>query len=846
MKIGSKLLTVMLLVGLIPALSIAYIAWQSTNTIADGIGVRFQGLAVDIIDKVERNLFERYGDVQAFGLNNVIQERDQWYKHGEDSPIVRAMNDYVDTYDIYYLTLLVDPQGKVIAVNSQDDSRNPIDTEYLYDRSFAGAQWLADALNGRFLTSHDGALTGTVVEDLHIDADVQQVYSDEGLTLGYTAPVRDASGNVIAVWRNFAKWSLVEDIFISTYTALKKEGLTSAELTLLDKNGRVIVDCDPSISGKDINRDGNVILKLNLVEKNVLAAKEAVAGKTGHGRALHARKKIYQTSGYARSQGALGYPGLKWSTLVRVSEEETLAAVKAVRLELMIIIAVICFVVPAFAIIYARFLVRPIKAIVTRIRDIAEGEGDLTQRVEDKRRDEIGELGGWFNKFVDRVDVIIGEVSGAMSEVASASTQIAASSEEMAGGMTDQNREIIQVSSAVEEMSASVIEVARKSGDAANNANEAGRVAESGGEVVEKTIAGMETISGAVSASAAAVSELGKRGEQIGQIIDVINDIADQTNLLALNAAIEAARAGEHGRGFAVVADEVRKLADRTTKATAEIAESIKAIQVETSGAVDRMNTGTEEVKVGVGRATEAGQSLQQIVASAKEVAGMIQSIAAAAEEQSAASEEVSRSINSISSIAKVAEQGAQQSAEAVSSLAERANHLQNLIGRFKTSAGAKSDNPKWNRPAGQPAKILIVDDDPAIVSLLQNHLKDYGQCTTAANGESAVATFQRLLDQSACFDLVCLDIMMPGMDGTEVLRKIRDMEKSYQLSFRQRSKVVMITALDTPQDKLKAFKDACDGYLTKPFDQRQVARAVETVGIRKQNQMAVKKSKAA
>ncbi len=837
MKIGTKLTVAMLLVGLIPALTIAFIAWQSTNTIAEGVGVRFQGLAIDIIDKVERNLFERYGDVQAFGFNSVVQEQSNWYAHGDDNPIVHAMNNYVDTYDIYYLALLVDPRGKVIAVNSRDDAGNAIKTEHLYSKNFAGASWLTDALAGRFLASQDGALTGTVVEDLHIDADVQQIYGDEGLTLGFSAPVRNASGKVIAVWKNFAKWTLVEDIFTSSHETLKQEGLASAELTLLNKNGRVIVDCDPVTNGKAINRDmNNVILKLNLGEKGVLVAKEAVAGKTGHASAMHARKEIYQTSGYAHSQGALGYPGLGWSALVRVAEAETLAAVNTVRLELLVILAVICAVVPLFAIFFAGFLVRPIKAIVTRIRDIAEGEGDLTQRVDDKRRDEIGELGSWFNTFVDKIDQIIGEVSGAMSEVASASTEIAASSEEMAKGMTEQNREITQISSAVEEMSASVIEVARKSGEAANNASDAGRAAETGGEVVEKTIDGMEAISAAVSASAASVTELGKRGEQIGQIIDVINDIADQTNLLALNAAIEAARAGEHGRGFAVVADEVRKLADRTTKATAEVAESINAIQAETSGAVERMHAGTEEVKIGVGRATEAGESLRKIVTSSKDVAGMIQSIAAAAEQQSAASEEVSRSITSIGSIVKVAEQGAKQSAEAVVSLAERSNYLQNMIGQFKTSAITKAENAKWTRPAGEQTRILVVDDDPAIVNLLQGHLKDYGQCTTASNGGSAISAFRGLLDQSKCFDLVCLDIKMPDKDGIEVLNQIRNMEKSYGVGFRQRSRVVMVTALDTPQDKLKAFKDACDGYLTKPFDKSQVEKAVEQVGIRKQS----------
>jgi methyl-accepting chemotaxis protein len=194
----------------------------------------------------------------------------------------------------------------------------------------------------------------------------------------------------------------------------------------------------------------------------------------------------------------------------------------------------------------------------------------------------------------------------------------------------------------------------------------------------------MRSINDSVSASAASVQELGKRGTQIGEIIAVINDIADQTNLLALNAAIEAARAGEHGRGFAVVADEVRKLADRTTKATEEIGESIQAIQTETGDAVERMNAGTAEVERGVELATGAGESLRRIVAGARDVAGMIRSIAAAAEQQSAASEEVSRNVESISSVTRQSSEGAGQAATAAAELSAKAERLQGLVARFK------------------------------------------------------------------------------------------------------------------------------------------------------------------
>lgn len=322
-----------------------------------------------------------------------------------------------------------------------------------------------------------------------------------------------------------------------------------------------------------------------------------------------------------------------------------------------------------------------------KMRDAIQkfSEGDLTIHVDCEIKDDsIGQMFEYFNESVVKMREMIAEVSAAVHATASASNQISSSSEEMAAGTQEQSSQAAEIASSVEQMTKTILETTQNSSSAAEAAKNSGVVAKEGGRVVNETIEGMNRVASVVKKSAETVHALGKSSQQIGEIVQVIDDIADQTNLLALNAAIEAARAGEQGRGFAVVADEVRKLAERTTKATKEIALMIKQIQKDTEGAVSSMEEGTKEVEHGKLLADQAGQSLKEIISGAEVVVDMAMQVAAASEEQSSAAEQISKNIEALSNVTQESSAGIGQIARASEDLSRLTINLQELVGRFK------------------------------------------------------------------------------------------------------------------------------------------------------------------
>lgn len=313
-------------------------------------------------------------------------------------------------------------------------------------------------------------------------------------------------------------------------------------------------------------------------------------------------------------------------------------------------------------------------------------DGDLTIRMLGEYLGELQLLRDNINSMAESLSGLLLQISSSAEISASAAAEISAIAETLAASAAENSAQVDEIASAIEEMSRTISENAMGATNAAQAAERNKLIASEGGNAVSETVKKMMQIANVVRTSAEKIEKLGESSKEIGEIISVIDEIADQTNLLALNAAIEAARAGEQGRGFAVVADEVRKLAERTTEATKQIAQMIKGIQKETDEAVRAMQTGTEEVNKGIELADKAGSSLEQIVSSSQEVWDLINQIAAATEEQSSTAEQIAKNISSISQVTADTATRVQDVAKSSEDLAKQMDMLRSMLEKFKLS----------------------------------------------------------------------------------------------------------------------------------------------------------------
>jgi methyl-accepting chemotaxis protein len=332
-----------------------------------------------------------------------------------------------------------------------------------------------------------------------------------------------------------------------------------------------------------------------------------------------------------------------------------------------------------------QIIIKPLTDLALKLQDISSGDGDLTTRLEGKGKTEFAWVAASFNTFVKKIVKTITIINDASEKVASASLNLAQITELTEQGVERQLTETTQVATAMEEMTATVQEVARNAVSASDAASTADTEADTGKSIVTQAVDQINQLASEVENAANVIHELENDSNSIGEVLSVIQGIAEQTNLLALNAAIEAARAGEQGRGFAVVADEVRTLASRTQNSTLEIQQTIERLQNRAKQAVSVMDNGRRQAASSVEQAASAGESITTISERIDIINDMNNQIAGAAEEQSAVAEEINRNINNINSATNETSIGARDSSKACKELLELADHLRDTVGQFRT-----------------------------------------------------------------------------------------------------------------------------------------------------------------
>lgn len=366
---------------------------------------------------------------------------------------------------------------------------------------------------------------------------------------------------------------------------------------------------------------------------------------------------------------------------------ENVSVVNNVLAVLFVICGVTVILGILISILVTRILLKELGGEPNYVREIARtvANGDLSVSVTVNPRDN-GSIVYAMRTMIDNLRELVSQTVNISMNIASASSQLHATSDQIATGAEEVAAQTSTVATASEEMASTSAEIAANCTNAAESSRRTSESASTGAAVVQETIVGMGKIAERVKQTAATIDALGTRSEQIGEIIGTIEDIADQTNLLALNAAIEAARAGEQGRGFAVVADEVRALAERTTKATKEIGTMIKAIQSETREAVRSMEEGVSEVEKGAVSSEKSGESLHDILNQINEVTMQINQIATAAEQQTATTSEITANIHQVTEVVSQSARGAEETSAAAAQLAEQSQQLQNLVNKFRVA----------------------------------------------------------------------------------------------------------------------------------------------------------------
>ena len=390
MTLKTKIVLMLLGFGLFPILVAYPIVMTQMDKVSDAELKGRESLAQTVGEIIDRNLFERYGDVQAFATNPVAVELANWNNMSATNPLIQAMNRYMANYGVYHMMMLVDMQGKPVAVSSVDNEGRKINTNELYNQSFRDASWFKRAVAKRFTSGK--TLTGTVVEQPQYNPFIAEIFKEDGYIMPFAAPVYEAGDKMVGVWVNFLDFDVIDNIVAHVYGKEKAQGMDATEITLIDPKGNVLIDYDPAkLSNGIYKRDPDVIGKLNIAEKGTLSAQEAIKGTHGSMVEMHSQKNIKQAVGYAHTEGVYDFPGMDWSVLIRTPESEAFATYNSIKMALEIIGGVAVVSITLFGFIIGRRASRPLRKSVEIMQALSQG--DTSMKIDaPTSQDEIGQM----------------------------------------------------------------------------------------------------------------------------------------------------------------------------------------------------------------------------------------------------------------------------------------------------------------------------------------------------------------------------------------------------------------------------------------------------------------------